>query len=98
MGLDLYARIEPYLDFEEEIYSLHKEFLKFIMVNDLDNIIDIGCGQGYFLNNLRTSHNIAIVSSLKKSLLKFKVIFHIFLKSMLISLSNSFFNFFILLK
>ena len=42
MGLDLYARIEPYLDFEEEIYSLHKEFLKFIMVNDLDNIIDIG--------------------------------------------------------
>ena len=52
MGLDLYARIEPYLDFEEEIYSLHKEFLKFIMVNDLDNIIDIGCGQGYFLNNL----------------------------------------------
>src|SRR5574344_2114503 len=52
MGLDLYAKIEPYLDFEEEIYSLHKEFLKFIMVNDLDNIIDIGCGQGYFLNNL----------------------------------------------
>ncbi|PRM88752.1 methyltransferase [Aliarcobacter cryaerophilus] len=52
MGLDLYARIEPYLDFEEEIYSLHKEFLKFIMINDLDNIIDIGCGQGYFLNNL----------------------------------------------
>ena len=55
MGLDLYARIEPYLDFEEEIYSLHKEFLKFIMVNDLDNIIDIGCGQGYFLNNLSCS-------------------------------------------
>ena len=54
MGLDLYARIEPYLDFEEEIYSLHKEFLKFIMVNDLDNIIDIGCGQGYFLNNLNS--------------------------------------------
>lgn len=52
MGLDLYAKIEPYLDFEEEIYSLHKEFLKFIMVNELDNIIDIGCGQGYFLNNL----------------------------------------------
>ncbi len=53
MGLDLYARVEPYLDFEEEVYTLHKEFLRFVMVNDLDNIIDIGCGQGYFLENLK---------------------------------------------
>ena len=53
MGLDLYARVEPYLDFEEEVYTLHKEFLRFIMVNELDNIIDIGCGQGYFLENLK---------------------------------------------
>lgn len=53
MGLELYAKIEPYLDFEEEIYTLHKEFLKFIMTNDLDNILDIGCGQGYFLENLK---------------------------------------------
>lgn len=52
MGLDLYAKIEPYLEFEEEIYTLHKEFLRFIMINDIDNIIDIGCGQGYFLENL----------------------------------------------
>ena len=55
MGLDLYAKIEPYLDFEEEIYTLHREFLRFIMVNELDNIIDIGCGQGYFLENLRVN-------------------------------------------
>jgi predicted TPR repeat methyltransferase len=53
MGLDLYAKIEPFLDFEEEVYTLHKEFLKFVMVNSLDNIIDIGCGQGYFLENLK---------------------------------------------
>ena len=53
MGLDLYAKVEPYLDFEEEVYTLHKEFLRFVMVNDLDNIIDIGCGQGYFLENLK---------------------------------------------
>ena len=52
MGLDLYAKVEPYLDFEEEVYTLHKEFLRFVMVNELDNIIDIGCGQGYFLENL----------------------------------------------
>ncbi|MFX4153829.1 class I SAM-dependent DNA methyltransferase [Aliarcobacter butzleri] len=55
MGLDLYAKVEPYLDFEEEVYTLHKEFLRFMMVNDLDNIIDIGCGQGYFLENLKVN-------------------------------------------
>ncbi|AZL54599.1 class I SAM-dependent methyltransferase [Aliarcobacter skirrowii] len=53
MGLDLYSKIEPYLGFEDEIYSLHKLFLRFIMENDLDNILDIGCGQGYFLQNLQ---------------------------------------------
>ncbi len=53
MGLELYSKVEPYLDFEDEIYHLHKEFLRFIMTNDLDNIIDIGCGQGYFLENLK---------------------------------------------
>jgi 2-polyprenyl-3-methyl-5-hydroxy-6-metoxy-1,4-benzoquinol methylase len=56
MGIDLYAKIEPYLDFEEEIHSLHKEYLRFIMENDLDNIIDIGCGQGHFLQNLKINH------------------------------------------
>lgn len=59
MGLDLYAKVEPYLNFEEEIYTLHKEFLRFIMVNELDNIIDIGCGQGYFLENLMVNKKTA---------------------------------------
>lgn len=53
MGLDLYSQVEPYLDFEEEVYALHREFLSFIMENELDNILDIGCGQGYFLENLK---------------------------------------------
>lgn len=70
MGLDLYARIEPYLDFEEEIYSLHKEFLKFIMINELDNIIDIGCGQGYFLNNLEINKKKAFGIDLSKEQIK----------------------------
>jgi len=52
MGLDLYSKIEPYLDFQDEVYELHKEFLSFIMDKKLDNILDIGCGQGYFLENL----------------------------------------------
>lgn len=52
MGLNLYSKIEPYLDFDEEIYTLHKQFLSIIMEKELDNILDIGCGQGYFLENL----------------------------------------------
>ena len=52
-NLDLYAKIEPYLDLEEPTYTLHKEFMRFIMENSLDNILDIGCGRGYFLENLR---------------------------------------------
>jgi len=50
--LDLYSKIEPYLGFEEEIYFLHREFLRFIMIEEIDNILDIGCGQGEFLENL----------------------------------------------
>ncbi len=52
MGLNLYSKIEPYLDFEDEVYSLHKEFMTLVMTKELDNILDIGCGQGYFLENL----------------------------------------------
>ena len=52
MGLDLYSKIEPYLGFEEEVYTLHREFMSQIISKDLDNILDIGCGQGYFLENL----------------------------------------------
>ncbi|APW64752.1 methyltransferase [Poseidonibacter parvus] len=59
MGLELYSKIEPFLDFEDEVYSLHKQFMEFVMLNELDNIIDIGCGQGYFLDNLRINKKTA---------------------------------------
>ncbi len=53
MGLELYSKIEKYLDFKDEVYLLHKVFMDFVIKNELDNIIDIGCGQGYFLENLK---------------------------------------------
>ena len=59
MGLELYSKIEPYLDFEDEVYLLHKEFMAFVMTRELDNIIDIGCGQGYFLDNLKINNKTA---------------------------------------
>jgi len=55
MGLELYSKIEEYLDFEEEVVSLHKEFLGVIFEKDLDNILDVGCGQGAFLNHLKAN-------------------------------------------
>lgn len=52
MGLNLYAKIEQYLDFENEVNKLHGEFLSIILDKKLDNILDVGCGQGSFLNQL----------------------------------------------
>jgi cyclopropane fatty-acyl-phospholipid synthase-like methyltransferase len=55
MGLDLYARIEGYLDFEDEVRALHRAFLKIIFEKGLDNILDVGCGQGAFLIHLNAN-------------------------------------------
>ena len=60
MGLELYARIEPYLEFEDEVIQLHKEFLSIIFQKDLDNILDVGCGQGAFLNHLKANAKTAV--------------------------------------
>jgi len=67
MGLNLYSKIEPYLDFEEEIYRLHNEFVGFVMENELDNILDIGCGQGYFLECLKVNNKTAFGIDLSSS-------------------------------
>ena len=53
MGLELYARIEEYLDFEEEVRRLHKEFLNILFPKNPNTILDIGCGQGAFLEHLK---------------------------------------------
>ncbi|WP_419770543.1 MAG: class I SAM-dependent DNA methyltransferase [Candidatus Marinarcus sp.] len=53
MGLNLYARIEEFLDFEEEVRRLHKEFLSILFHKQQNNILDIGCGQGAFLQHLK---------------------------------------------
>lgn len=52
MGLNLYSKIEPYLDFQDEVYNLHNEFMSIVFDNELDNILDVGCGQGFFIESL----------------------------------------------
>jgi len=52
VGLDLYSKIEPYLELEDEVKELHSAFLGLIFEKNLNDIIDIGCGQGAFMNHL----------------------------------------------
>lgn len=52
MGLNLYAKVESYLEFEEEVRQLHKEFLALLFNKQPQSVIDIGCGQGAFLEHL----------------------------------------------
>eukprot|EP00767_Chilomastix_cuspidata_P000228 gnl/Chilomastix_cuspidata/10544.p1 GENE.gnl/Chilomastix_cuspidata/10544~~gnl/Chilomastix_cuspidata/10544.p1 ORF type:complete len:207 (-),score=20.53 gnl/Chilomastix_cuspidata/10544:568-1188(-) len=52
MGLNLYSKIEPYLDFQDEVYNLHNEFMSIVFHKELDNILDVGCGQGFFVESL----------------------------------------------
>jgi len=52
MGLNLYSKIEPFLDFQDEVYNLHNEFMSIVFDKELDNILDVGCGQGFFIESL----------------------------------------------
>lgn len=48
-GLDLYSKVEQYLDFSQEVRELHKYFLIQLLEKDIKNVLDIGCGQGELL-------------------------------------------------
>ena len=48
-GLDLYAKIEQYLDFSHEVRILHKYFLIQLLEKNITKVLDIGCGQGELL-------------------------------------------------
>ena len=52
MGLELYSKIEEYLEFGDEVKELHSAFLSIIFEKQLNDIIDIGCGQGAFMMHL----------------------------------------------
>lgn len=58
-ALDLYASIEEYLDFEEEMHHFYKTIGHTVLSKDPKTLIDIGCGQGEFchimsLNGIET--------------------------------------------
>jgi len=47
-ALDLYASIEEYLNFEEEVHELYKAIGHTVLSKEPKTLIDIGCGQGEF--------------------------------------------------
>tara|TARA_B110000046_G_C12991878_1_gene398200 strand:- start:958 stop:1662 length:705 start_codon:yes stop_codon:yes gene_type:complete len=58
-ALDLYATIEEYLDFEDEVHHLYKTIGLEVLSKNPKTLIDIGCGQGEFchimnLNGIKT--------------------------------------------
>ncbi len=55
-GLNLYAKVEPYLDFKDEVLALHNTFKEITNELNPNSLLDIGCGQGAFLENFKTSH------------------------------------------
>ena len=47
-ALDLYALVEEYLGFEDEIHELYKTIGHHVLSKEPKTLIDIGCGQGEF--------------------------------------------------
>jgi len=54
-SLDLYAIVEQHLGFEEEIQELYQFYKNCIIKHKITSLIDIGCGQGAFLQSLDKS-------------------------------------------
>lgn len=49
MGLDLYAKVEPLLGFEEQKEELYTIFLNKLKELGVKSVLDIGCGSGRFM-------------------------------------------------
>ena len=58
-GLNIYAQVEQYLGFDEEVVALHNTFKDVIEEIKPNSLIDIGCGQGVFLESLQDNNNIS---------------------------------------
>jgi len=52
VGLELYAKIEPLLGFEETIEGLYDFYIDLLKSWQPNSLIDIGCGSGAFLKRL----------------------------------------------
>ncbi len=57
MSLDLYAKIEPYIGFYEHYERLYGFYMKILSEFEINNILDVGCGNGRMLEHLQQSYD-----------------------------------------
>ena len=50
--LNLYSKVEPYLNFDDEVEKLHNIFLELIDHYKPNTLLDVGCGRGDLLSVL----------------------------------------------
>lgn len=53
--LDLYAKIEPLIGFDEQYEKLYQIYLQWLKSLHVKTILDVGCGNGKFLKHLQNS-------------------------------------------
>ena len=54
-SLDLYAKIEPLIGFDEQYEKLYQIYLEWLKSLHVKTILDVGCGNGKFLKHLQKS-------------------------------------------
>ncbi len=52
MSLNLYAKIEPYIGFYDDYEKLYNHYIKLLKKYKINNILDVGCGNGRMLEIL----------------------------------------------
>ena len=55
-NLDLYAKIEPLIGFEEAYEALYQIYLDLLLPYDIKSVLDVGCGNGNFLLHLQKKY------------------------------------------